>query len=64
VTSNTTGLEKTASATDRVGNIGTGSVTVKLDKARFVFRDELPRTAYGKVLKRELRAALLAAGGS
>jgi hypothetical protein len=32
VTADTTGVTKTSSATDRVGNTGTGSVTVKLDK--------------------------------
>jgi hypothetical protein len=32
-TTNTAGLPKTATATDRLGNIGNGSVTVKLDKA-------------------------------
>jgi len=31
-TTNTTGNTKTSTATDRVGNTGTGSVTVKLDK--------------------------------
>lgn len=31
-TADTTGATKTATATDRVGNTGTGSVTVKLDK--------------------------------
>lgn len=32
-TANTAGITKTASATDRLGNAGTGSVTVKLDKS-------------------------------
>ena len=34
VTSDTDGTTKTASATDRLGNPGTGSVTVKLDKTK------------------------------
>src|SRR5207247_8105481 len=32
-TANTTGVTKTSSATDRLGNSGSGSITVKLDKA-------------------------------
>jgi len=33
VSANTSGVTKTSTATDRLGNSGTGSVTVKLDKA-------------------------------
>jgi hypothetical protein len=33
VTSNTSGVTKTATATDRLGNAGNGSLTVKLDKS-------------------------------
>jgi hypothetical protein len=42
VAGNTAGVTKTATATDRLGNSGTGSITVKIDKDRPTF--DLTRT--------------------